>query len=359
MTITGKATTYSAPGSDLPNVLQQTTFVIDEAAIQPNDVVVKTLATPINPSDVAQIFGGYNDAVPSTRLGSDTTPQPLSVGGNEGVFKVIQIGSNVKNYEVGDVVIPKLPGFGTWRTHAVVDITQDSDLTPFIKVNDLTIDQAATISINPSTAYQLLHQFVKDWKSGDWIIQNAGNSQASKYLTQLAKLINVNVLSIVRDGKPQELYDELYELGATKVLSESEFLHPEFNIEDVTKGEGNVRLTLNSIGGETVGGLVKGLSRNGVLATYGVLGGGKISYDGRIQLFKNISTRAYWLTANTKANPQSKVDTVEAVSKLFKEGKLKVAAYDKVKFDSTGDLKATILNTIGKSKSGKQVVIYE
>lgn len=118
-------------------------------------------------------------------------------------------------------------------------------------------------------------------------------------------------------------------------------------------------MALNSIGGETVGGLVKGLSRNGVLATYGVLGGGKISYDGRIQLFKNISTRAYWLTANTKANPQSKVDTVEAVSKLFKEGKLKVAAYNKVKFDSTGDLKATILNTIGKSKSGKQVVIYE
>ena len=65
------------------------------------------------------------------------------------------------------------------------------------------------------------------------------------------------------------------------------------------------------------------------------------------------------MTANTKANPQSKVDTVEAVSKLFKEGKLKVAAYNKVKFDSTGDLKATILNTIGKSKSGKQVVIYE
>ena len=37
---------------------------------------------------------------------------------------MIQIGSNVKNYEVGDVVIPKLPGFGTWRTHAVVDITK-------------------------------------------------------------------------------------------------------------------------------------------------------------------------------------------------------------------------------------------
>lgn len=57
MTITGKATTYSAPGSDLPNVLQQTTFVIDEAAIQPNDVVVKTLATPINLVTLHKIFG--------------------------------------------------------------------------------------------------------------------------------------------------------------------------------------------------------------------------------------------------------------------------------------------------------------
>ena len=33
-------------------------FVIDEAAIQPNDVVSRTLATPINPSDVAQILAG-------------------------------------------------------------------------------------------------------------------------------------------------------------------------------------------------------------------------------------------------------------------------------------------------------------
>ncbi|CAX45455.1 enoyl-[acyl-carrier protein] reductase [nadph, b-specific], putative [Candida dubliniensis CD36] len=359
MTITGKATTYTASGSDLPNVLQQTIFEIDEAAIQPNDVVVKTLATPINPSDIAQIFGGYNDVVPSTRLGSDTTPQKLSVGGNEGVFKVIQIGSNVKNYQVGDVVIPKLPGFGTWRTHAVVDITQDNELTPFIKVNELAVDQAATISINPSTAYQLLHQFIKDWKSGDWIIQNAGNSQASKYLTQLARLINVNVLSIIRDGKPQELYDDLYNLGATKILSESEFLHPEFKIEDVTNGKGNVRLALNSLGGKTVGGLVKSLSRNGVLVTYGVLGGGEITYDGRIQLFKNISTRAYWLTANTKANPQSKINTVEAVSKLFKEGRIKVVSYNTVKFDPTSDLKTTILSAINKSKTGKQVVIYE
>ncbi|EMG49510.1 ETR1 Enoyl-[acyl-carrier-protein] reductase 1 [Candida maltosa Xu316] len=356
--ITGRAYTYVTPwDADLTTLTQETIFEIDESRLETNDMVVKTLATPINPSDVSQILGGYNKPIANSRLGTKES-HPVHVGGNEGVFEVIHVGSEITNYKVGDIVIPKMPGFGTWRTYALVTVNE-TDLTPFIKVNGLSIDQAAIISINPSTAYQLLHQFIDDWKSGDWIIQNAGNSQASKYLTQLAHLKGVNVISVVRDGKLEEVADELYRFHATKVITESELLDNGFSIDKLTDG-GNVRLALNSLGGKSVPGLVKSLSEDGTLITYGVLAGGEINYNGALQLFKNLTTKAYWLTANTKKNPSYKIETVNKLAELFSEDKIEVVPYVKVKYDSTKqDLKSCIKQTITDSKTQKHVIFYE
>lgn len=359
MSIIGHAATYVTPwDNDVSKILIDSTFEINESELQTNEIVLQTLATPVNPSDVAQLLGGYNKPIAISRLGTKDS-HPVHVGGNEGVFKIIRVGEEIKNYKVGDIVIPKLPGFGTWRSFALISIDED-DIEPFIKVNQLTIDQASIISINPSTAYQLLNQFINDWKLGDWIIQNAGTSQASKYLTQLANFKGVNVISIIRDNKSQDIIDELYELKATKVISESEFLDPNFKIESITNS-GNVRLALNSLGGSTIPGLMKSLSNNGIMVTYGVLAGGHIEYDGKLQLFKNLSTRAFWLTANTKQNPQGKIDTVNELIKLFKDGSIKVVPFKKVRYNpnSIPDYTKFVVDTISKSKKEKQVIIYE
>ncbi|EGW32681.1 uncharacterized protein SPAPADRAFT_61753 [Spathaspora passalidarum NRRL Y-27907] len=352
--VQGKAVTYAEHGKDLATVLNDTSFTIT-TPIQANQVLLRTLATPINPSDIHQIFGGYNVARNITDLGS-TPNEPLHVGGNEGVYEVVEVGKSVQGYEVGDHVIPLLPGFGTWRTDVLVTI--EGDEKPFVKVNGLTLEQAATISINPSTAYQILEQYVKDWQAGDWIVQNAGNSQVSKYLTQLARLRGLKVVSVIRDDKSQDVIDELYDLGATKVIKESEFLSETFDITKVTDN-GNVRLALNSLGGDSVGALVKSLSVNGFLVTYGIVAGTDIVYDGRIQLFKNITTTAYWLTANTKRNPQSKVETIGKLVELYKQNKIKDVPFDKVVYSRNDDLKLAVLQAIAKTKGGKQVIVYK
>ena len=61
-------------------------------------------------------------------------------------------------------------------------------------------------------------------ENNDWIIQNAGTSQASKYLTQLANLKGIKVISIIRDKnyKP-EIIEELTSFHAHKIITESEF----------------------------------------------------------------------------------------------------------------------------------------
>ncbi|CAI5757262.1 unnamed protein product [Candida verbasci] len=329
--VKAQAVTYKEHSKDLSSILKNSEYETDESKLSQEEILIQLLATPINPSDIAQINGGYTQAKTFDFVDAH-------IGGNEGVYKIIK--SNDLNFKVDDLVIPKLPGFGTWRTHAVV---KSDDL---IVVNGLELDQAATISINPSTAYQLINE-IQDWKDGDWIIQNAGNSQVSQFVTQLAKLKGVRVLNIVRDSRLTDV-----ENG----IRESEFTNKEFDIKKYAK-DGRVRLALNSVSNETVWNLVNSLSPDGVLITYGSIGGTEIKYDARVQLLKNIKTKAFWLTKNTKANPEGKVDTVKSLIKLYQEGKLKDVGYNKVKY--AGDLRDSVLEAIQNSKNGKQVVFLQ
>ncbi|KAI5951134.1 ETR1 [Candida jiufengensis] len=348
----GQAVTFEKYGKDLQNLLHTTTYEIDSSKLEPNQLLLKTVASPINPADIGQIGGGYNDKEPITNLGNISQNDPTNVGGNEGVFKILAIGSNVSNFSIDDLVIPLLPKFGTWRNYA---IAQEKDL---IKVNGLTIEQAATISINPSTAYQILHQFVDNWEKGDYIVQNGGNSQVSKYITQLSKIYDINVISIIRDGKSQQEIENLKNLGAKEVIFESEFDNENFDITKYTSGA-NVRLALNGTSTSTSS-LVKSLSPNGTLVTYGVIGNTEIKYDARLQLFKNLSTKAFWLTANTYKNPEFKKETIYKLIELYEQKKISDVGYEKLWVSDNDDITKSLLRGVVNTKSnGKQVLFYK
>ncbi|CAK9436180.1 uncharacterized protein LODBEIA_P07380 [Lodderomyces beijingensis] len=357
MSVEGAAVTYTTPGSDFARILSETKFAIDFAKIKSDQLVLKALATPINPADLGQIIGGYNDPKRISDLGTSPN-EPVSVGGNEGVYEVVHVGDAVQSFQVGDHVIPLLPSFGTWRSYAIATATD------LVGVNGISIEQAATISVNPATAYQILNQFVHDWNrdgSGkDWIVTNSGNSQVSKFVSQIAtRLYGVNVLSVVRDGKSAAEIDHLKQLGAKYVVSESEFNSAEFDIAKYTAG-GNVRLALNGSSDSTVAALVRSLSRDGTLVTYGVVGGTKIEYDARLQLFKNLSTRSFWLTANTYGNPEFKRETVNKLVELYQRGEIVDVPYTKVEYKGgEQDLAKLVVDTIAQSKkSGKHVIFY-
>jgi len=102
------------------------------------------LAAPLNPADFNMIEGVYN-----------IRPPLPAVGGNEGVATVVKCGDRVSNFKEGDWVIPAHPGFGTWRTHAVC---KASDLMSVRK--DIEPVYAATVAVNPCTAYRMLRDFV-------------------------------------------------------------------------------------------------------------------------------------------------------------------------------------------------------
>lgn len=120
--------------------------------------------------------------------------------------------------KVGDLVVPAQSGLGTWRTYG---IHKEEDLFPIDK--SLERDTAAMLQVNPPTAYRMLYDFV-DLAPGDIIVQNGANSAVGRYVIQIAKLLNLNLINVIRDrpnveGLKHELIEEL---GADVVYTEEE-----------------------------------------------------------------------------------------------------------------------------------------
>lgn len=159
---------------------------VDLPPIGANDVLVKMLAAPINPSDINMIQGTYA-----------ILPDLPAVGGNEGVAQVLEVGSQVKSLKTGDWVIPKDAGLGTWRTEAVLP-EKDVISLP----NNIPLLSAATLGVNPCTAFRMLSDF-EDLKPGDSVIQNAANSGVGQAVIQIAAARGIKTINVVRDRCPR------------------------------------------------------------------------------------------------------------------------------------------------------------
>ena len=211
-----QADTYGLPQEVLK--LKNTT-TIDDSQLKANDVLIQLLASPINPADINMIEGKYALLPPSL---------PATFG-MEGVFQVLDHRASDEQVRPGDWVIPKLPIWGKWRSHGIVSI---NDL---IKIpSDIGVESAATLSVNPCTAYRMLQDFVT-LEKGDTVIQNGGNSGVGQAVIQLGKVWNINVVSIVRNREQgmQELLDYMTSIGAEHVYVEEDlrkgFIHTDIS----------------------------------------------------------------------------------------------------------------------------------
>jgi mitochondrial enoyl-[acyl-carrier protein] reductase / trans-2-enoyl-CoA reductase len=172
-------------------VLSLCTVPINPNRWDANAVLVRWLASPVNPLDLNIIEGRY----------SLIRPELPAVAGCEAVGSVERISSNVEHLKVGDRVIRfRMPSSdaanGVWAEWAIVDagillkIDPKIDLVcvSFWRRETFPSEQisAATLAINPPTAMALLREFVT-LEVDDWVIQNAANSGVGRAVIQLAK----------------------------------------------------------------------------------------------------------------------------------------------------------------------------
>jgi trans-2-enoyl-CoA reductase len=309
---TAKAIVYSSHGTP-KDVIKVHTFDIPDPT--GDEIVLKSLGFPINPSDINQLEGVYpSKPDKTTKYG---TEEPAAIAGNEGLFEIVKVGPAVQDLSIGDHVIPLFSNFGTWTSH---NVAQEKDLVKLPKT--LSVVAGATISVNPATAYQLVSNY--GLQKGDWLIQNAGTSGVSQMVAQIAKAKGINVLSVIRDRPDLDAVKaKLQAQGATMVISESENADRRVGAEIKKVTGGNIKVALNSVGGASSSNIARKLAPDSTMFTYGGMSKQPVTLPTSLFIFKNLTCKGYWVTENTKKDPQSKIETTNELVKLYESGELK------------------------------------
>ncbi|CAH1800309.1 unnamed protein product [Owenia fusiformis] len=272
-------------------------------------VIVKMLAAPINPADINMIQGTY-----------PVKPSLPAVGGNEGVGEVLAVGDDVTSFKEGDWVLPSSPGFGTWRTHMMCKPSQLK-----LVANDIPLISAATLAVNPCSAYRMLKDF-EHVVPGDVIIQNGSNSAVGQAVIQIASAMKFKTINVIRDRDQPDmdaLKKHLKSLGATKVITEDFVRKPE--MKDLVKSLGKKpKLALNCVGGKSATELARQLENNGTMVTYGGMSKQPVVVPTGSFIFKNIKLRGFWMTRWNQENfknPESQ-DMLDELCELVRQCKL-------------------------------------
>ncbi|KAH7311992.1 hypothetical protein BKA65DRAFT_441005 [Rhexocercosporidium sp. MPI-PUGE-AT-0058] len=331
-------------------------------SLPPSTLLLRTLATPINPADINQIQGVYPSKPPFTSLLGTSTPS--AVAGNEGCFEVVSLSSSIKSLQKGDWVTMKSTNFGTWRTHA---LAPESAVLKIDNKEGLTPIQVGTVSVNPCTAYRMLKDF-ETLNEGDWFIQNGANSGVGRAAIQLGKLWGLKSINVIRDrpdaAATQAMKDELLELGATHVVTESELMDKSFaeQVKEWTSGGREaVKVGLNCVGGKPTAALVKCLSNGGHLVTYGAMSKQPLMLPTGALIFKDIKFSGFWVSRWSDRHPEEKKRMVEEVLDLTREGRFKDVPVQELRWDwgtEEGVLKEAVQGTLGGFRAGKGVFIY-
>lgn len=296
-----------AQSSELENALELTETSLRLDSLKSEELLVKLVASPINPADVNIIQGKYG-----------ILPKQLpSLIGNEGLFEVVE--SKSSKFNRGDWVLPIKSNWGTWRSHAI------ESTSSFIKLPIKTNKEAcATLAINPITAYRMIHDYVQ-LKPNDTIIQNGANSAVGQAVIQFGKLMNLNVVNIIRrraDVQQHEnLINYLKELGATYIFTEDELRKQ--MITDLWSKIPKPRLALNCVGGKATVDMVRHLDHNATIVTYGGMSKQPLTFNTSDFIFKNLKSCGFWLTRWRKSNSAEFETNINHICKLIESNQFK------------------------------------
>ncbi|XP_077383944.1 enoyl-[acyl-carrier-protein] reductase, mitochondrial isoform X2 [Festucalex cinctus] len=329
-----KALVYTNHG-DPSHVIQLENM--DLPPVGPKDILVKILAAPVNPSDINMIQGTYA-----------ILPDLPAVGGNEGVAQVVEVGGQVTSLQIGDWVIPRDAGLGTWRTAAVL-AEEDVISVPA----DIPLLAAATLGVNPCTAFRMLADF-EDLQPGDSVIQNAANSGVGQAVIQIAAARGINTINVLRD-RPEftQLSDRLKALGASHVIKEDQLRRPE--MKELFKTCPKPKLALNAVGGKSATELLRHVRVGGSMVTYGGMSKQPVTVPVSALIFKDVKVCGFWVTQWKRQHSNGAFRSMlDELCSLVRQGKLSAPACAEMPLD---DYRQALDAAMRPFTSAKQILI--
>lgn len=270
---------------------------IDLPILEDGQLLVKMLATPLNPADINFIQGNYG-----------VKPQLPASPGIEGCAEVLV--SKAEGFATGDKVI-FIERVGTWQSHLVCEAEKALRIP-----TEIAPEQAAMLKVNPATAWKILHAYA-ELKPGDWVIQNAANSGVGQCLIQIAKLLGLRTINTVRR---EGLESELKALGADHVLLDNGDLVAK--VREIC-GDNLPKLASNAVGGDSALRQMDALAEHGTQVTFGAMSMRSLKVPNKFLIFKGISLRGLWITKWIAAAERGEIENVyQQLAQWVVDGKL-------------------------------------
>lgn len=268
----------------------------------PNQVRVRMIASPVNPSDLLYTRGKYS-----------IIPNPPASPGFEGVGVVEKAGPGLIGKALVGRRVAVINGEGgNWAEFAVVPAFQAIPVP-----GGIADEQVASFFVNPATVLAMVRHELGVPK-GEWLLQSAANSELGKMIIRLGRKDGFKTLNVVRR---HESSAELRELGADAVIVTEDGPIPD-QVRRITGTDG-VRFALDPVGGDIGTGIFESLGPSGTLLAYGSLSGQPIRIDTRLMISGGRVLRGFWLGHfMRKRSKAAAVPLFVQVGRLIKEGTL-------------------------------------
>ena len=254
-------------------------------------------------------------------------PLKLPTGiGAEGAGVITEVGSNIKDFSIGDRVAYAGTPLGSYSTH------RNYPTKNLVKVpNIIDLKVAATLMTKGLTTFYLLHKTYLV-KKGETVLFHAAAGGVGQIFGQWAKSLGCNVIGTVgSDDKIQNAknngYDHIINYNKENFAK---------RVLDITNGKG-VPVVYDGVGKNTLEGSLECLSIRGMLVSFGNASGPLSD----INVPKLIQPKGLYLTRPSMQQYLSTRGEIEEASKVLFEkitsGKVKIEIFKEYKLEKSVD----------------------
>ena len=292
------------------------------------EVLIKVMASPVNPSDVMFVQGMYG-----------IRPQLPSGAGFEGCGVVEAVGEGVTLPAGTRVAFTTI---GAWSEYVVASAKAIFPLPP-----TMPFEIGAQIFVNPFTAWAMLHD--SGLQAGQWLILTAGGSTFAQLVIQMAAGKGINVICTVRRDSQTE---QLLALGAAAVVNtEKEFLPK--RVKELTGGA-MADCCFDATGGDVSALALNSLRQRGKMLVYGMLSLKETPVNNGLMIFKGLTIQGFWLTEWLSSAPREvRQQAAQEVIAMLNDGTLKVQVA--ATYPLTDTVKA-VVDSQKEGRSGKILI---
>ncbi|CAD5228713.1 unnamed protein product [Bursaphelenchus xylophilus] len=289
-----------------------------DTSLKSGEILTRWIASPVHPADINIANGVYfYKREPPSCLGIDA-------------FGIVEkVATDVKYVQPSDHIIPIVPQTqgGFWREFQVLKADE-----VFKIKKELPLEAKVILAANATSAYLVLTQFVK-LEKGDYVLQNAANSQFGRMVTQTAKALGFKSINVMRERADYDaVKDDLLKHGADYVFTEEEF--KKTGRDFVKSLDRPLKLSINGVGGKCSILMSANLTKFGTMVVYGGMSLKPHEVLTSSLVFNSIRVIGFLLyDFINQENVEFTRKIYGEVQDLFLSGKISAPPMDKVQFE--------------------------